>query len=188
MKFKELEVTQCCAKLKNTKAGGADKIVYEHLKYGGRTLMFHLATLYNIILESGHIPTTWRDSILVPLHKGGNKSKKDPNSNRGISFYPVLSKVLEMVLLSLLDGLSRTDTFPHPQQMAYQSQLSALHTSFNLQDTLRHYHERKEDTHVVLLDTSKAFDKVWHNGLKYLKLLKFEVIQVWNQRFLVDCS
>ncbi|XP_046562636.1 uncharacterized protein LOC124271539 [Haliotis rubra] len=114
MKFTELEVAECCAKLKNNKAGGADKIVYEHLKYGGRTLMFHLATLYNIILESGHIPTAWRESILVPLYKGGNKSKKDPNSYRGISLSPVLSKVFEMVLLSRLDGLNQSDTFPPP--------------------------------------------------------------------------
>ncbi|XP_046547500.1 uncharacterized protein LOC124257476 [Haliotis rubra] len=71
-----------------------------------------------------------------------------------------------MVLLSRLDGRNQTDTFPDPQQMACQSQLSALHTYFNFHETIRHYHER-EDTHVVFLDTSKAFDIVWHSGLEY---------------------
>ncbi|CAC5374715.1 unnamed protein product [Mytilus coruscus] len=59
--------------------------------------------------------------------------------------------------------------------MAYQKELSSIHASFNLQEPIRHYIERNSDVIVVLLDSMKAFDTVWHDALLY-KLYKYGVI------------
>ncbi|CAG2212927.1 unnamed protein product [Mytilus edulis] len=58
--------------------------------------------------------------------------------------------------------------------MAYQKELSSIHASFNLQEPIRHYIERNSDVIVVLLDSTKAFDTVWHDALLY-KLHKYGV-------------
>ncbi len=44
--------------------------------------------------------------------------------------------------------------------------------SFNLQETVLYNRELGGDTYAAFLDTSKAFDTVWHSGL-FLKLLEF---------------
>ncbi|CAC5400643.1 unnamed protein product [Mytilus coruscus] len=58
--------------------------------------------------------------------------------------------------------------------MAYQKELSSIHASFNLQEPIRPFVERNSDVIVVLLDSTKAFDTVWHGALLY-KLHKYGV-------------
>ena len=46
--------------------------------------------------------------------------------------------------------------------------------SFNLQRTVAHNTELNSDTYVASLDSSKAFDNVWHDGL-FSKLYDFGI-------------
>ena len=64
--------------------------------------------------------------------------------------------------------------FPSPQQNAYQKFLGSLTVSFNLQETVAHNTELNPDTYVASLDSSKAFDNVWHDGL-FSKLYDFGI-------------
>ncbi|VDI00781.1 Hypothetical predicted protein [Mytilus galloprovincialis] len=104
--------------------------------------------------------------------QGGNKNKTDPNSYRGISLTSCIAKIFEKSLYPRFDSLHIK--FPHQSQMAYQKELSSIHASFNLQEPIRHYIERNSDVIVVLLDSTKAFDTVWHDALLY-KLHKYGV-------------
>ena len=64
--------------------------------------------------------------------------------------------------------------FPNQQQNAYQSYLGPITVSFNLQETIAHSIEHGSKVFVYLMDTSGAFDNVWHNGLFY-KLLNMGI-------------
>jgi len=49
--------------------------------------------LFNLSIQSGQIPTEWKQSLVVPIPKASNKSS--PSNYRPISLLAVLSKVLE---------------------------------------------------------------------------------------------
>lgn len=58
--------------LKNRKASGADKIVSECLKKGGKSLLNQLYKLMNTIWKQEEILKAWRIFIICPLHKKGD--------------------------------------------------------------------------------------------------------------------
>ncbi|VDI82048.1 Hypothetical predicted protein [Mytilus galloprovincialis] len=89
------ELYKLCDNLPCNKSPGLDGICYEHLKYGGKLLQRHLCSLFNLVLETCYTPISWKDSCIIPLFKGGNKSKSDPNSYRGISLLCSISKLFE---------------------------------------------------------------------------------------------
>ena len=63
--------------------------------------------------------------------------------------------------------LEPTAVYPNCHQCGFQRGLSSLDTSFVLQETVNLYMERSDCTTVAFLDSSKAFDTVWHTGLLF---------------------
>ena len=84
--------------------------------------------------------------------------------------------LLEKVLLTRIKQFSAHNSikFPDLLQFAYQEKLSALHASFTLQEVINYNIERSSKVYTCLLDSSKAFDVVWIDGLFY-KLYKFGI-------------
>jgi len=113
------------------------------------------------------VPPTMNNGIVITILKHGKKNKSDPNNYRGIVLLPVIYKLFEKVTLKrMLDQLeSVNELYPDPLQAAYQKQLSSLNTSFVLTETIKYNQERGSKVFVCFLDTIKAFDYVWHNGL-----------------------
>ena len=74
--------------------------------------MRHLHHLFNMCLQCGYVPYKWKSGIIILLFKGGNKSRTDTNSYRGISLVPSIAKVVEKLIDIELSKL-RTD-FPNP--------------------------------------------------------------------------
>ncbi|CAG2187282.1 unnamed protein product [Mytilus edulis] len=153
--FEYDEVYDVCKKLKNNKSTGLDKVSYEHVKYAGKQLQKHLCALFNLIIQNCYIPVDWKSSVIIPLFKGGNKDKTDPNSFRGISLTSCISKIFEKMLVPHLEPLQQN--FQHPTQMAYQKFLCSTHASFTMQEVIRHYIERNSKVIVVLMNSMKAF-------------------------------
>ena len=106
------------------KSLGLYGICYEHLKYGGKLLQRHLCSLFNLVLETCYTLISWKDSCIIPLFKGGNKSKSDPNSYRGISLLCSISKLFEKAL--------------YTRRFVYHRFITTFHTNHKL-PTRRHY-------------------------------------------------
>ena len=163
------EIEKACKELRRkvTKVGGMDQLVYEHLIHGGADLYEHLALLFTTMLFSGTVPDKMKIGIIIALLKAGKKDTQNPNNYRGIILLPVIYKLFEKVTLKrMLKHMYRSvPRFPDPLQGAYQALLSSLNSSFTLLETIRYNTERGSNVFVCLLDTMKAFDYVWHNGL-----------------------
>ena len=188
------ELSKLIKSLPNKKAPGIDGISFEHLKFGGQLLVDHLCNLFNLILEKCVTPMSWKCSVVIPLYKGGNKSKTDVNSYRGISLLPSICKLFEKLLDNRVDD--KLENFPNPQQVAYQKQLCSMFASFDLQETVHHYIERNSTVIVTFLDSTRAFDTVDHDCLK-VKLYEFGVTgklwtlldnMYWNLKSCVRCN
>ena len=69
------EIVDVCKSLKNNKSTGLDNISYKHVK-----LHKYLYSLFTLRITNCYIPICWKSSLIIPLFKGGNKVKNDPNA------------------------------------------------------------------------------------------------------------
>jgi hypothetical protein len=85
-------------KLKSHKSPGIDQILAELFKAGGRTIFLEVHKLITSIWKKEELPEEWKESIIVPIRKTGDKT--DCNNYRGISLLPTTYKILSNILLS----------------------------------------------------------------------------------------
>ena len=122
-----------------------------------------LKIIFDNILETGIFPDQWKEANVTPVHK---KNDKQIISNyRPISLLPVLAKVFERIIFKNLynhlisNGLiTKNQSGFRPGDSCTNQLLSfvhEIHTAFN----------KCLEVRSVYLDMSKAFDKVWHEGL-----------------------
>jgi hypothetical protein len=87
-----LEVETAIAKLKKYKSPGSDQIPAELIQTEGEILLFAIHKLINSVWNKEELPDQWKESIIVPIHKKGDKS--DCNNYRGISLLSTSYKML----------------------------------------------------------------------------------------------
>jgi hypothetical protein len=95
-----LEVELATENLKSHISPGIDQIPAELIKAGGRIIRCVIYKLIVAILNKEKLPEEWKESIIVPIHKKGDKT--DCNNYRGISLLPTTYKILSNILLSRL--------------------------------------------------------------------------------------
>jgi hypothetical protein len=78
-----LEVEIAIAKFKKYKLPGSDQIPAELIQTGDEMLLSVIQKLINSIWNKEELPDQWKQSIIVPVHKKGDKT--DCNNYLGIS-------------------------------------------------------------------------------------------------------
>jgi hypothetical protein len=91
-----LEVELAIEKLKSHKSTGTDQIPAKLIK----AILSAIHKLIIAICNKKELPEEWKESIIVPIHKKGDKT--DCNNYRGISLLPTTYKFLPNILLSSL--------------------------------------------------------------------------------------
>jgi uncharacterized protein with ParB-like and HNH nuclease domain len=94
------EVEVAIAKLKRYKSPGSDHIPAELIQTGEETLRSEIHKLINSICNKEKFPDQWKDSIIAPVHKKGDKT--DCSNYRVISLLSTSYKILSNILLSKL--------------------------------------------------------------------------------------
>jgi len=67
---------------------------------GGRTIWLEIHKLIISIGKKEKLPEAWKESIIIPIHKKGDKTSY--NNYRGLSPLPTTYKILSNILLSRL--------------------------------------------------------------------------------------
>jgi len=94
------EVELAIEKLKSHKSPGIDQIPAEMIKAAGRTIRCGIHKLIISISNKEELPEEWKESIIVPIYKKGDKT--DCNNYRAISLLPTTYKILSNILLTRL--------------------------------------------------------------------------------------
>ena len=122
-----------------------------------------LQIIYNSCLDRGKFPQEWKKAKAVPVRKKNDKQLV--KNYRPISLLPMCGKIFDGIFFnSLFNFLNKNDVIS-PAQSGFKPGESCINQLLSV--TYEIYHSRDEDYEIrgVFVDISKAFDKVWHEGL-----------------------
>ena len=102
------------------------------------------------------LPEEWKESIIVPTHKKGNKT--DCNNYRGISLLPATYKILSKILLSRLIPYAEEIIGDH--QCGLRRNRSTTGHIFSIRQILQKKWEYNEAVHQLFIGFKKAYDSV----------------------------
>eukprot|EP00117_Sycon_ciliatum_P016430 scpid33098/ scgid15864/ Probable RNA-directed DNA polymerase from transposon X-element; Reverse transcriptase len=157
------DAEQLLKRIDPRKATGSDGIPGLLLKYCADLLAPSVAALFNASLTSGTVPAGFKRAYVTPLHKAGDPSVA--NNFRPVSLLPILSKLLEKVVQkALVTFLDMAGSLPSTQ-FAFRTGHSTEDALVLMVNRILASRDRRMFTGVVLLDMSKAFDKVRHQQL-----------------------
>ncbi|XP_063232211.1 uncharacterized protein LOC134536427 [Bacillus rossius redtenbacheri] len=114
-------------------------------------------------------PTTWKTAKVILFPKPG-KDATDPQNYRPMSLLSTISKVAEKIIIAKLNThLEQHNTLPD-QQFGFRPRHSTTHDLVRITEHITtgfNKKHKKQYTAAVFLETAKAFDRVWHEGLLY---------------------
>ena len=173
--------------LKRGKAPGPDTIPNEVLRLGTTTSLFHhLAKLFTSSIQLGYIPTAWKIATLRMLLKP-DKLPSLTTSYRPISLISSIMKLFERVIEQLLRSHLEHIGFINKHQSGFRRAKSTDDHLFRLSQSIMESFNKGEHVVAAFLDVEKAFDNVWHNGLRY-KIFQLDLptkMTHWLSDFLV---
>ena len=153
--------------LPNGKAPGHDMLTYEHIKHGGNDLVKCIVRLFNAIVKYIRIPSGFKLGLLIPIYKGGRKSRSNKNSYRGITLLPVMNKLFERCIYDRITDKLQQINIPSALQFASKKGSNCLLTSYCVQEIIQSTIEKHGKVFSAFLDLEKCFDKIWWDGLLY---------------------
>lgn len=129
--------------------------------------------IFNSTLSAGYFPTEFKRAKMVFIPKEGKDNTQVIN-NRPISLLEVLGKTLEKSLNSrLVKHIVARQKF-NPRQHGFTEGRGTQTALAIISETIANKKAEGQQVNLVLRDVKKAFDKVWHMGLKY-KILQLDL-------------
>ena len=159
--------------LKNGKASGHDKIVNEMLKASNDMMLLAYVKLFNIILDTGHIPDNWTIGIIKPIFKNKG-SKNDTDNYRGITLLSCLGKLFTATLNTRLTNFLEDNMLLLENQAGFRSEYSTNDHMFTLKSIIDLYLSSGRRLFCAFVDYRKAFDTVNRTAL-WKKLLSYNI-------------
>ena len=150
-------------------ASGPDGISYMLLKHLPECIITALAKLYNTCLITGYFPRRWKEANGIMLAKPG-KDHTLATSYRPISLLCTTGKLFERIIARRLTDHFDEIGFFNEWQRAYLRGKEANEIVYRLAEEIDLSRQAGWSTTAISLDVEKAFDSVWHEGLRY-KLL-----------------
>ncbi|MCG7875884.1 MAG: reverse transcriptase family protein [Candidatus Thiodiazotropha endolucinida] len=171
--FTSDEIKRCINKLKNSKASGDDEILNEYLKITKECMLPIYVSLFNLILDTGHIPDMWLEGKIKPIfkNKGG---PLDPNNYRPITLLSCLGKLFTATLNERLSNFLEENNLLKENQAGFRKHYSTVDHIYSLYSLVELLKTENKKLFCCFVDFSKAFDSVWRIGL-WKKLLHTSV-------------
>ena len=154
----------------------------------GTTTSFfhHLARLFTSYIQPGYILTAWKIATLCMLLKP-DKLPSLTTTYRPISLISSIIKLFERVIEQRLRSHLEKIGFLNKHQSDFRRAKSTNDHLFRLSQSIMESFNRGKHVVAAFFDVEKAFDNVWHNGLRY-KIFQLDLptkMTRWISDFLV---
>ncbi|KAI5642242.1 reverse transcriptase (RNA-dependent DNA polymerase) domain-containing protein [Phthorimaea operculella] len=159
----EHEVFKIIKNLKNKNSTGEDEIPPSLLKNCANEFTPPITLLINQSFETGKFPDLLKISIVRPIHKKGDEQLAD--NYRPIALLPAISKVFEKAMCSRLIGFLEKTNFFDDSQYGFRKKRSTILAVYNYTQQALDCINQKQSVVGILLDLSKAYDKVSYSLL-----------------------
>ena len=156
-------VQKILAGLNPHKATGPDQLSARLLKEAATELTPVFTLFFQASVDQGIIPDDWKTANVVPIFKKGDHSKAE--NYRPVSLTSIACKALEhIVTSSIMKHLDSHNILTDAQHGFRKRRSCETQLIQTVQDLARNI-DSAGQTDVILLDFSKAFDKVPHQRL-----------------------
>ena len=147
------------------KAHGYDMTSICMSKICDKSICKSLELIFQTCIKHRKFPNEWKMANVVPVHK---KSEKQIFKNyRPLSLLPICRKIfLRLIYDSLFEYFHDSDLIS-PNQSGFKPGDSYKNQLISITHEIYQSFDDGFEVRCVFLDISKAFDKVWHNGLIY---------------------
>ncbi|KAG5900707.1 hypothetical protein JTB14_038225 [Gonioctena quinquepunctata] len=115
------------------------------------------------LLQFGVFPSNWKIARVQPVPKKGKKAL--PSNYRPIALLSIISKVMEKAINIELMKYLEDSGIVNDRQYGFRHQRSTGDLLAYVSHIWQLSIEKHGETLAVALDISKAFDRVWHQGL-----------------------
>ena len=159
--------------LDSKKANGPVKLPTTLLKTTASEIAEAVTFLFSQSYESGQLPNDWRNAHVVPVFEKGEKH--DPCNYRPVSLTAVLCKIMEHIIYrNIMRHLEDNDIL-FANQLGFQKNNSCESQLILTVEDLAVNLDHGDQIDMIILDFSKAFDKVPHQRL--ISKLQFYGVQ-----------
>jgi hypothetical protein len=175
-------------KMKVSSYPGLDGVPAIALKFGGPDIPILLLNLFNLSLTSGVVPMQWKQSRILPRHKGGPSS--DIKNYRPINHIPTSCLILERIVKETLTEYLLRERLINNSQHGFLGGRSCNTCQTDFFDHITRSIENGQSLITLFLDIKKAFDRVSHT-LLLLKLEQFGIrppLLTWISSYLSNRS
>ena len=178
------EVKCVLNKLNVSKACGPDGIGNYLLKYTACSIADPLSKVFNQSLQKGIFPPLWKLANQCPLPK--TKAATSKTNYRPISLLSCLSKVMERLVFNVMYKYLSENNLLTPKNSGFKENDGTINQLILLVHNIYNNLEVRKDTCMIFLDISKAFDRVYHQGLLFkLRQMGFEgQLLLWLESYL----
>lgn len=170
------------------KGSGPDNIKPRVLKELAKELAPVLTCIFRTSYRSGTVPDVWREALITPVYKKGQKYKAE--NYRPISLTCICCKLMEHIVTSHIMKHAEEHSILYPLQHGFRKNRSCETQLLEFIEDVTTNMEEGKQTDVLIMDFSKAFDKVSHSLLLH-KLDHYGIrgkTNKWIQSFLSNRS
>lgn len=115
------------------------------------------------MLVHGVCPNSMTSGTMVPIPKGSRKLLSNSDNYRAITLSSIISKIFDwVILIKENDALISSNL-----QFGFKEHVSTTHCTFTMSEIISHYNFNRSNVYCMLLDATKAFDRV-----NYCKLFR----------------
>ena len=158
-------VLKLLKKLKPHKAAGPDNIRPLVLKELAETIAPMVTRIFQASMEQGVVPGPWKEANVTPVFKKGEKYRAV--NYRPVSLTCILSKQMEHIIASQIMNHLNSNNLLYAKQHGFRSKLSCETQLIEFTNDILQTVQDRRQCDAIVLDFSKAFDKVSHDRLLF---------------------
>ena len=127
----------------------------------GKSISLPLSLIFNKSLEENHFPSLWKEALIIPIHKSGDRSLAE--NYRPISLLSSCSKILERYVSDWLSAHFGQHIVK--EQHGFVKRRSTASNLLDFTNFVAKCLNSRQEVHTIYTDFAKAFDTVNHKIL-----------------------
>jgi hypothetical protein len=157
------DVIEAVSRLKFGIHDGHSSLTTDHVKHACNEMLVHISMLLSALIVHGSITDDLSVTTILPTPKGKNLNYSCSANYRGIALSSIIGKILDAHILNRYDRLLVSTDMQFGFKVAHSTSMCSM----ILKETIEHYRRNNSTVYCVMLDATKAFDRV-----SYVKLVR----------------